>query len=317
MRLPLTLLPNGSRPFDVVGQGLNSFDLYALVASYPRRNSKHRLERFVRLTGGQVATAMVTIARLGWRARYVGRFGEDEPGAVCIASLEREGVDTSASLRVPGATNHFSLLIVDASGERTVLWDRDPALTMTPADVDAAVIRSGRVLHVDGYEAEPAGAAARAARAAGMCTVIDIEGVHTGTVELLRHIDVIIAAEEFPALLTGQQDLGRALAAMAEEFKPAMVCVTLGPAGSLALVQGKEIRTPAFKVPVVDTTGAGDVFRGAFISALLAAGSRPTAEELLTYANAAAALQCRTLGAQTGIPRADEVERFLRDAVAR
>ena len=316
MRLAKNLLPRAARPFDVVGQGLNSIDLFAVVAEYPARNSKHRLEKFVKLAGGQVATAMAACARLGWRARYVGRFGDDDYGAFGVESLVRDGVDVQAVRQLPGIASQFSLILVDGSGDRTVMWDRDPGLTMAAREVEPDVIRSGRVLHVDCFETEPATAAARIARASGMATVIDVEGIRTGTVELLREIDIIIAAEEFPTRLTGYEDLGRALAAMADEFREAsLVSVTLGARGSLTRIQGREIRMPAFKVPVVDTTGAGDVFRGAFIAAWLGAEHGAEVEDLLTYATAAAALKCRALGAREGIPHADEVNRFLREAV--
>lgn len=318
MHLPKNLLPRSVRPFDVIGQGLNSIDLFAVVAEYPARNSKHRLEKFVKLPGGQVATAMAACARLGWRARYVGRFGDDDYGAFGVESLERDGVDVAGVRRIRGVPSQFSFILVDGSGDRTVMWDRDPALNMTARDVEPDLICSGRVLHVDCFETEPATAAARLARASGMATVIDVEAVRTGTVELLREIDIIIAAEEFPARLTGYDDLGRALAAMADEFRQAaMVSVTLGARGSLTRIQGREIPMPAFKVPVVDTTGAGDVFRGAFIAAWLGCERGAEVEDLLVYATAAAGLKCRALGAREGIPHAEEVDRFLRDAVPR
>ena len=101
------------------------------------------------------------------------------------------------------------------------------------------------------------------------------------------------------------------LAALARRFQPALVCATLGQEGSLALVAGTEIHTPGFRVPVVDTTGAGDAFRGGFIARWLAGGDRAHVEDVLTYANAVAALKCRALGARTAIPRRAEVEQLL------
>ena len=218
-----------------------------------------------------------------------------------------EGVDVSASVVVAGATNQFAVILVDArSGDRTIMWDRHPGLAMTRADVPVDAVTSGRVLLVDCHETEASTAAARAARAGGRPHLIDVERVRPGIADLLGQIDVIVASEEFPSALTGRP-LGEALAAMAAEFRAAVVCATLGAEGSVAWCAGREIRTPAFRVPVIDTTGAGDVFRGGFIAAWLAQEDCADLEEVLAFANATAALKCRALGARDGIPTSSEV----------
>src|SRR5215208_1719397 len=136
VRIPFSIPSRDTSPFDVAGFGLNSVDLVTVVAEYPVSNTKQRLQRFARLPGGQVATAMATCARLGWRATYIGSFGDDDLGVLSRESLTREGVDISASRTVSGATNQFAVVLVDArSGERTVLWDRHPALSLDPAQV--------------------------------------------------------------------------------------------------------------------------------------------------------------------------------------
>src|SRR5262249_50708208 len=145
---------------------------------------------------------------------------------------------------------------------RTVLWDRHPALCMDPSAISRAAVQSGRLLIVDCQETAAATVAAQYARVAGVPTIIDVERVRPGIAELLHQIDVIIAAEHFPSELTGHEDLGRALETMARDFEAPVVCVTLGEQGSLARVGGREIRTHGFAVDCVDTTGAGDAFRG-------------------------------------------------------
>jgi sugar/nucleoside kinase (ribokinase family) len=312
MQIPFALAPAASRPFDVVGLGQNSVDQLAVIAEFPRSNTKHKIERFARLPGGQVASAMVCCARLGWRARYVGRFGDDDLGRFGLASLEQEGVDISAAQTVAARTRSAIVLVDGRTGDRTVLWDRDPALAIKAGDVDEAVWKSARVLHVDCEDIAAATAAATAARGDGVLTVIDVEAVLPGVPALLRHIDVIVASEGFPEKLTGHKDTGTALAAMAREYGPAVACVTLGSAGSLAMCQGREIRTPAFDVTVVDSTGAGDAFRGGFVAGYLQAGADADAADVLTFATAVAALKCRSLGARDGLPRLADVEQFLR-----
>jgi sulfofructose kinase len=313
VRIPISLPAPGTRPFDVVGLGLNSVDLLVAVERHPQPNSKQPAERLSRQPGGQAATAMATCARLGWKSRYIGRFGGDENGLLGRQSLVDEGVDVSASQTIEGATNQFAVVIVDSgTGDRTVIWSRHPGLTMKGADVPRDAVISGRMLLVDCHDTEAAVEAARYARAAGMPTVVDVEKVRPRIHELLREIDCIIAAEAFPGALTGRADLGEALAAIDREFRPQVVCVTLGREGSLARCGGREIRTPGFTgVRCVDSTGAGDVFRGGFIAGCLAGGGDAQIEDVLRYANAAAALKCRSLGARRAIPRPHEVAELL------
>jgi sugar/nucleoside kinase (ribokinase family) len=312
VRLPLTLPPPEAKPFDIVTLGLNSVDLVARVAEYPARNSKQKLQQLAQLPGGQMATAAAVCARLGWRARYIGAFGDDEFAAFGRRSLTDEGVDVSAAWNVPGATSQFAVVLVDGqTGDRTVLWHRHPGITMTAAQVPEAAVTSGRVVLVDCHETAAASAAARFAQAAKIPTVVDVEKMRDGIDELLRHIDVILAAEQFPSALTGYDEPGRALAAMAKEYRAPLVAVTLGAEGSLAWCDGREIRTPAFPVACIDSTGAGDAFHGGFVAGWLRSPDGEVAD-LMAYANAVAALNCRGLGARGGMPTQSEVEGVLR-----
>ena len=310
MRLPFRVKPAGSTRFDVVGLGLNSIDLAAVVPEYPARNSKQRLDRFERMPGGQAATALSVCARLGWTASYIGRFGDDDLGELSRTSLTSLGIDITQSKTVEG-TNQFAVVLVDAgTGERTVLWHRHAGLTIDPATVEREAVTAGRVLIVDCHETAAAARAARFARKAGMLTIVDVEKVRPRIGELLVHIDAIIAAEQFPAEYTGYQSPGRALQALADEFGAPLVCMTLGKDGSLARCGGVEFRTPAFQVSCVDSTGAGDAFRGGFAAACLRAPDGDV-EDALSFANAVAGLNCRRLGARGGIPTASEVEQLL------
>jgi sulfofructose kinase len=312
MRLPL-LPAADSRRFDFIAVGLNSLDIVAVIPHHPVQGGKTRIERLATLPGGQSASAAVGCARLGWRAQYIGTFGDDDAARIGVESLEKEHVDTTMVRRIPGATSHTSLVLVDArSGDRTVIWHRDPRLAMSAGDVPVDAVRHARVLLVDDHEPLAATIAARAAREAGVRTVIDVEKLRPGTEELLQHIDIIIAAEAFPSELTGLPDLGAALREMARRFEPALTCATLGPRGSLSLVDGKEIRTPAFDVHVEDTTGAGDAFRAGFCAAWLRSGSDPNVHDVLRYAHGVAALNCRGLGARAGLPRHEEVEELIK-----
>ena len=310
--MPIGLPPPDGRPFDAVGFGLNMTDLLVVVERFPEPDSKQPVRRQAYSPGGQAASAMVACARLGWRARYVGCFGDDENGRRGRSSLADEGVDTGACRVATDTKNGMSVILVDErTGERTVLWSRDPGLKLRPEDVDPLAVGAGRVLLVDCHDTAASTAAARHARRAGVRTVIDVERVRDGIDALLAEIDIIITARDFPAALTGKGAPGAALRAIRDAYRPALVCMTLGDEGSLALVGDIEIETPGFRVPVVDTTGAGDVFRGGFIAGWLRAGEGAAVEGVLRYANAVAALKCRGLGAREASPTPAEVDALL------
>lgn len=313
MRIPVSLPARDARRFDVVGFGVNSYDLIASVAEYPGPDAKAQIRRLEGRPGGQVATAMAGCARLGCRARYIGRFGSDNYGERGIDSLRHEGVDVSYAPQVDDATSHFSLVIVDeARRARTVLWHRSPDLWWPIEDVPSDGIQKGRLLLVDCFEREAAARAARYAREVEMATVIDVEQPGPRIETLLDEMDVIIAAESFPRAMTGVDDVSGALAALARAFpRAAVVCATLGERGSLARCEGVEIQTPGFAVNCVDSTGAGDIFRAGFIARWLQQGEAAELDDVLRYANAAAALNCCALGARGAIPSAGDVEDLL------
>jgi sugar/nucleoside kinase (ribokinase family) len=310
VRLPVRLHPASDRRFDVVGLGQNSIDLLARVTRFPESNSKQRLEELVWLPGGQVASAMVGCARLGWRACYIGRFGDDDLGVRGRTSLEADGVALAVTI-VSGARSRCAVVLVDArTGDRTVLWDRDPRLAGRADDVPEDIVSSGRVLLVDCDDVDESIRAAEVARAHGVVTVIDVEAATAGLDDLLPLIDVIIASEGFPERITGERNRMAALVAMQARYRPALACITLGPSGSIARCGETVIETPAFRIPCLDSTGAGDAFRAGFIAGLLRWGPEDVGQ-LLRHANAVAGLSCRAHGARDGLPTADEVEALL------
>ncbi len=310
MRLPIELPP--SRAYDVTAVGENSIDLVAVVDGHPAPNSKVQMRDFARLPGGETATAAVALARMGLKVRYVGRVGDDDFGRQGLDSLRRDGVDVASVVTVPGATSRFAVILVDAvAGHRTVLWALDQGLQMAPDDVPATAGDDSRVLLVNSQEPVPMAAAVERARRGGARAVVDVERVRPGIDRLLRTMDVVIAADGFPEAYSGRAERGAALAALQAECGAAVVCVTLGEEGSLARAMGQEIRTSAFPVDVVDTTGAGDVFRAGFVAGWLAAGPEAELEHVLRWANAMAALNCRGLGARAARSTRADVEALL------
>ena len=298
---------------DVVGLGLNAMDYIAVVPRFPRPGGKTDIAQLSLEPGGQVATALTVCARMGLAARYVGSVGSDPLGHLQIESLEREGIDIAHVRIVPDAASQMAVILLEAGvGERTILWHRDRRLLYPPEAVNPEVVTSGRILHLDGRDSAAALRAARLARAAGVPIVIDIDRVYDDdTARLLQTVDYLIAAEAFGASFTGRDDPLDAAAALAERFPQAMTGVTLGARGAVFVLDGRPERFPAFDVEVRDTTGAGDVFHGAFIVGLLRGWD---VRRSIRFAQAAAALKCRRLGARAGIPTAAEVEKFLETA---
>jgi sugar/nucleoside kinase (ribokinase family) len=295
---------------DVAGVGENSIDYVYRLPVYPQPGgptAKTPISGQRISPGGQVATTLSTCAAMGLSTAYLGVFGNDENGRRVREALAARGVDVGAAL-VRDAPNRYAIILVDEhAGERVVLWQRDPRLVLQPQDVNAERIRSARLLHVDDVDLEASLAAARIARESGLPVTSDIEKTTGGVHGLLDAVTVPILAEHVPAALTGEAEMERALRAIRKPHH-SMVCVTLGARGAMLLAGNTVHREPGIAVKTVDTTGAGDVFRGAFIYALLR-GDAP--RDILRFANAAGALSCTREGAIGGVPGVLEVEALL------
>ena len=300
-----------SKPFDVVGMGLNSVDFLCVVPEFPTINSKMRILNFSKQGGGQVATAMVALSRWGVKTKYIGKIGGDELGKFSLASLREEGVDISSVSIEPSATNQYAMILVAGpSGERTILWDRDERLMYREGELQKETVCSGKILHLDGHDIRAALRCARWAKEEKIPTVIDLDKVEPLTSELIKEIDFVVTSARFPTLFTGIADREKALLEL-QKYTPGFLCATLGHEGTAAFVNGELIYVRGFEVKAVDTTGAGDVFHAGFIYGLL---QNWEMKEILRFSNAAAALKCRDLGGRRGIPALDDVRKLLRSS---
>ena len=299
--------------FDVVGLGLNAMDYITVLPWFPKPQTKVPVQEVRLEPGGQVATALTTCCRLGLTGSYIGSVGSDPLGTIQVESLQQEGIDTSRVRIVEGATSQMAFVLVeDGVGERTILWHRDSKLLFPPSDLTPEAVTSGRILHLDGRDSGAALQAAQWAREAGIPVVIDIDQIYDSTTpDLLALVDYLIAAEDFALNLTGRSDEELAVKELSARFPQATTGITLGVRGSIFLDEGRILRSPAFDVAVRDTTGAGDVFHGAFIYGVLEGW---VLGRIVRFASATAAMKCRELGARTGIPRLEEVESFLTTA---
>lgn len=309
MNFPFQLRATGE--FDVVGFGTNAVDYLIRLPDYPRFNSKVEFTSQATLAGGEVASTLVGLQRLGLRTAYAGRFGADANGQIGISSLMDEGVDMHFAETVGDAETQVAFILIDErNGERTILWKRDSPLAYEKNEAPLALAASGKILHLTPHDTHAAIAMAVEAKKHGVVVTMDIDNIFDHVENLLPHVDVVITSSDLPQRMTGLNDERGAIGRLAKSFGCAIVGVTKGTRGSLFSTGGEIIETPAFEVPggCVDTTGAGDAFRTGFLYGMLVG---ETIENAAVYANAVAALKCRSIGARTALPTRVELEDFI------
>lgn len=297
--------------FDILGLGCVSIDDLLFVAEYPPADSKTQVRRHERHCGGLTATALVAAARLGSHCALATTLGDDELSRFVLGRLSQEGVDTSQVRRQAAARPIHAVIVVDETTKtRTIFFDL-AGTTCDPIDwPEDEVIRSARVLFVDHLGVERMIRAGRVARAAGVPVVADLESdEHPRFLELLALVEHLILSRDFAAKLTGQSEPGAAVEQLWSPERQAVV-VTGGSQGCWYRGEGSPwVRhQPAFRVEVVDTTGCGDVFHGAYASALAEGLDLPARVRL---AAATAALKATQPGGQAGIPTRETVAAFL------
>lgn len=308
MRFPLTLPDD--KPFDAVGFGLNAVDHLIVVPAYPVFDTKIRLLEHKQSAGGQTASAMVALRRLGLKTAYAGRFGSDPEGAFGFKTLVDDDVNVDFAEIVEGARNQIAFITIDVrSGERTIVWDRDDRLAYKAEEAPVEFGSLGKVLHLDAHDPPACVRIARVARETGTIVSADIDNVYEGLPELLPLIDILIGSKEFPHRVAGIADERAALVELKNRYGCSLVGMTIGSAGAVVYYDGSFIESPGFAAPggCRDTTGAGDAFHGGFLYGFLTGEDIETS---LKLGNAVAAIKCSALGARTALPTRSELEEF-------
>ena len=266
MKFPFKTSEN--KRFDVVGFGTNAVDFLIQVPEYPAFNSKISLTDYIQAAGGEIATAMVGLSRLGMKTAYAGRFGADEAGDFGWQSLENEAVDTSFAEKVSGARTQIAFIIIDErNGERTVIWNRDEKLGYDETDAPLQAAALGKVLHFTPHDTLACLKMAEKAKAEKTIVSIDVDNDFDGIEKVLPLVDIMIASEDFAEKLFGIKDRKTGLRELKSRFGCPIVGITLGENGSLLVFEDTFIETKGFNVPngCKDTTGAGDSFRAGFL----------------------------------------------------
>jgi sulfofructose kinase len=300
--------PPADRAFDVVGLGCAAMDVVCLLERYPAQNEKVHALTMERHGGGPVGTALTAVARLGFRASFIGQVGDDFAGRFVISEFEREGVDVCSEVVQKDTDSSISVCLIDKkTGDRTVISKRGELAEVGPEALRVGAAGGGSILHVDGYDMGAAIAAARIAKENGTAVVYDCGSVYDGTEELLKYTNVAVTSEKFARQMFGDAPLKDACYRL-RECGPEYIGVTLGGRGAVGLDGERFFEVPAFDVEVVDTTGAGDAFHGGLDAGVLLGLDF---ERAMVLAAAVAALKCTKLGGRAGLPTIDELRGFL------
>jgi sulfofructose kinase len=304
-----------AKAFDVVGVGLNATDTLLVVPHFPEYGGKAPFTREILSPGGQVASAIVTCQRLGLRTKYIGSVGDDERGRIQLASLRESGVNLDHVQTRENCGNQSAYIIIDQrTGERTVFWHREDCLRIDPEQIAPEQITCAGLLHIDGHDTPAVAHAAKIAREAGIPVTVDVDTIYHGFDKALPYVDYLIASTGFPVQWTNESDPFRALELIQKEYGMKVAAMTLGAYGALALCGGRFYYSPAFVVNCADTTGAGDVFHGAFCYALAREYALP---QILDFSNAMAAMNRKALGARGGIGTLEDAEALIRSGERR
>jgi len=296
--------------FDCVGLGVNAIDYLCLLDPYPGLDDKVDAVSSSVQGGGPVPTAMATLAKLGAKSCYVGKVGKDAEGEFVKAQLEKEGVDTRFMIADKRTKTSRAFVWVDKrSGKRTVVLDRDSNNRMDKKDLAFINPVFTKFVHLDAREPEINILVARWAKKLGAGVCLDVGSLREGVDRVLLYADHLIVSRRFACGFAATVDPATACRKLMQRgFKT--VVVTVGEEGCLCGRDDKLFLSPGFKVKVVDTTGAGDVFHGAFIYGLL---QKWSLKRIAEFANACAALKCRRLGGRAGIPTLTEVRDFMQE----
>jgi ribokinase len=283
----------------IAGLGQCSLDHIALVEGLPKEDSKTIAKEVLTQGGGPVATALVTLARLGLETRFMGLVGSDEAGKAIKKELNAEGVSTKGIVTRKNSDSQIAHIIVNAkAASRTIIWKPPTGAPITAAEVRAGFIKDATILLLDGLMKDASIQAAELANRFKTPILLGVGSPRPGTKELIKKSDYIITSEKYAKGLgaTPRQALKKLRAINADAL---VITITLGKKGSITCARGKLIIKKAYKVKALDTTGAGDVFHGGFAYGLLKGWQ---IEKVIELASAMAALKCLRLGGRTAIP---------------
>ncbi len=299
----------GLKNVQVIGIGQASLDYLGRVTTFPGEDEKVELADLHRQCGGPASTALATLSRLGIATSFWGSVSDDPFGREIREGLIADGVDATFLRVTPGYTSQFAFIaITKDSGMRTIFWTRGNVPPLKPDEIDLTPYSQAEILHLDGLMIEASMEAARQARDLGLRVVLDAGTMREGSIELIHKVDVLIASEKFAVPLTGNSNSSESALRALSQLGPGEVVITLGSKGSIGLSGKTLFRQRAYPVTAVDTTGAGDVYHGAYIFGMLHNWGM---KDCMRFAAAAAAVKCMQIGARKGIPDHAQIQNLI------
>jgi sulfofructose kinase len=300
---------NRTKSASVLCTGIGVQDIVMRVPNFPPPGGKTMSDDFLIVTGGCAVNAAIAVARLGGATLYAGPLGDmnDPVSNQLMSELKREGIGTTGVVRVSGAKAPVSAILIDATGERMIATYRDPAIETAQPDGARGLVDGVTIVLADNRFPAFALPICEAARARGLRVVLDADKPTVEDDPLFVVASHVIFSSECLRETTGEKDLVRGLQRIAPRTK-AFLAVSNGPDDVLYLREGAVQRVPAFRVKVVDTLAAGDVFHAGFALGLAEGRDEVAA---MRFGAAAAALKCTRFGGSQGAPRREEVEQFL------
>jgi sugar/nucleoside kinase (ribokinase family) len=290
--------------------GMPVRDLTFRVSGVPARGSKENATHFDEISGGNALNAAIGIVRLGGRASICGPMGDsrETSSRFIFEKLAHEGIETKDIVHMPGLVTPISSVMVDPSGERTIVTFRDPALWKVQLPSADMLLEDCAAILTESRCAEFCTDLCAEARRRGIPVIVDVDRAMSLREGLLNASSHLVFSSEPLQETADVTDDGQALKKIAK-LTPSFLAGTRGPKGTIWLdEQGHLQETPAFPVHTVDTLGAGDVFHGAFA---LAITEKQELREALRFASAAAALKCTRFGGAFAAPQRAEVTALL------
>lgn len=297
---------------EVVGLGQTCVDHLGRIPTYPEEDGKVELMDLHMQCGGPASTALVTLSRMGIRTSFLGSISDDPFGREILKGLQEEKVDSTFLKVTPGYTSQFAFIAINKKdGRRTIFWHRGSVPHLKSSDVDLTPFPNARILHTDALMIEASMEAARQARNMGLTVVMDAGTFREGYQELASLVDVLITSERFGVPLVDATEPPEKALEILSQWGPKEVVMTLGSKGSIGWNGGEVRSQETFPIDAVDTTGAGDVYHGAYIYGLLQGWNMP---ECMRFASAASAIKCKEIGARKGIPNLEEMKKFMKNS---
>lgn len=295
----------------ITGIGANVFDMLFRLDQFPVEDKKQQAVSVTESGGGPCGTGLVTAAKLGATAAYIGHCSDDRAGQFLRKDFERFGVNTDCMTPVPGTDAFMSCIwLADATASRTCVFHRGTVPGTQIGEKEVAAIQNAQVLMVDGNDLDAAVEGARIAKEAGTLVLYDAGGLYRNVEQLLEQTDILIPSEEFALGHTGEQTAIDAAKKLWKMYRPKVIVITQGREGGILYDGEKSVAYPAFPVDAVDTNGSGDVFHGAFAFALTKGWDY---KRCCIFSSAVAALKCLHFGAREGVPDYETVIAFLKE----